>query len=70
MSRVHVVSICNLIGTATARHWKSTTFPTDVTRLSPPFLRIESGVKTKGPELDKKVGKNYKMTGMVDYNLW
>ena len=43
MSRVHVVPFCNLIGTARARRWKSTTFPADVTRLSPPFLRREPG---------------------------
>ena len=36
MSRVHVVSFCNLIGSARARRRKSTTFPADVTRLSPP----------------------------------
>ena len=36
MSRVHVVSFCNLIGTARARRRKSTTFPADVTRFSPP----------------------------------
>ena len=36
MSRVHMVSFCNLIGTARARCRKSTTFPMDVTRLSPP----------------------------------
>ena len=36
MSRVHVVSFCNLIGTARARQWKSTTFSVNVTRLSPP----------------------------------
>ena len=33
---VHVVSFCNLIGTARPRRWKSTTLPLDVTRLSPP----------------------------------
>ena len=45
MSRVHVVSFCNLIGTARGRRRKSTTFTTDVTRLSPPplFLRREPG---------------------------
>ena len=44
MSRVHVVSFCNLIGTARARRQKSTTFPADVTRLSPPpVLRREPG---------------------------
>ena len=45
MSRVHVVSFCNLIGTTRARRQKSTTFPMDVTRLSPPpsFLRREPG---------------------------
>ena len=36
MSRIHVVSFCNLMGTTRARRWKSTTFPVDVTRLSPP----------------------------------
>ena len=36
MPRVHVVSFCNLIGTARARRRKLTTFPADVTRLSPP----------------------------------
>ena len=35
MSHVHMVSFCNLIGTARARRRKSTTFPADVTRLSP-----------------------------------
>ena len=47
---VHVVSFCNLIGTARPRQWKSTTLPPDVTRLSPPpppppppFLRREPG---------------------------
>ena len=70
MSHVHVVSICNQICTARTRCWKSTTFPADVTRLSPPFLRRESGVEAKGPELDMIVGEKYKMTEMVDYNLW
>ena len=36
MSRVHVVSFCNLIGTTRPRRRKSKTFPPDVTRLSPP----------------------------------
>ena len=36
MSCVHVVSFYNLIGTARPRRRKSTTFPPDVTRLSPP----------------------------------
>ena len=70
MSHVHVVLFCNLIGTARTRRWKSTTFPADVTRLSPSFLRRESGVEAKGPELDMIVGEKYKMTEMVDYNLW
>ena len=35
MSCVHVVLFCNLIGTARARRRKSTTFPADITRLSP-----------------------------------
>ena len=70
MSRVHVVSICNLIGTAWVRRRKSTTFPAVVTRLSPSFLRRESGVEAKGPELDMIVGEKYKMAEMVDYNLW
>ena len=45
MSHVNVVLFCNLIGTARARRRKSTTFPADVTRLSPPphFLRREPG---------------------------
>ena len=44
MSRVHVVSFCNLIGTARPRRWKSTTFPPGVNRLSPPpFVRREPG---------------------------
>ena len=49
MSRVHVVTFCNLIGTARARRRKSTTFPADVTRLSPPpsFLRREPGDEAK-----------------------
>ena len=49
MSRVHVVSFCNLIGTARARRRKSTTFPADVTRLSPhpSFLRREPGDEAK-----------------------
>ena len=34
------------------------------------LLRRESGVEAKGPELDMIVGENYKMTEMVDYNLW
>ena len=38
---VHMVSFCNLIGTARARHWKSTTFPVNVTRLSPPVVFVE-----------------------------
>ena len=42
MSHVHVVLFCNLIGTARARHRKLTTFPVDVTRLSP-LLRREPG---------------------------
>ena len=42
---VHMVSFCNLIGAARPRQRKSTTFPPDVTRLSPPlpFLRREPG---------------------------
>ena len=44
MSHVHMVSSCHLIGTGRARRWKPTTFPTDVTRLSPPpVLRREPG---------------------------
>ena len=45
MSRVHVVSFCNLIGTARARRRKLTTFSADVTRLSPSsvFLSREPG---------------------------
>ena len=35
MSRVHMVLFCNLIGPARTRRRKSTTFPADVTRLSP-----------------------------------
>ena len=45
MVHTPVVSFCNLVGTARAR--KSTTFPTDVTRLSPPFLRREPGDEAK-----------------------
>ena len=53
MSRVHVVSFCNLIGAARARHWKSTTFPADVTRLSsPPVFEERAGDEaTKGRRL-------------------
>ena len=36
MSRVYMVLFCKLIGSTRARGWKSTTFPADVTRLSPP----------------------------------
>ena len=44
MSCVHVVSFCNLIGTARERRRKSIAFPTYVTRLSPPpFSRREPG---------------------------
>ena len=46
LSRVHVVSFDNLIGTTRARQQKLTTFPADVARLSPPpppFLRREPG---------------------------
>ena len=40
MSHVHVVLFCDLIGTTKARRQKSTAFPPDVARLSPPpFLR-------------------------------
>ena len=51
MSRVNMVSFCNLIGTARARRRKSTTFPADVTRISPPppsFLRREPGDDARG----------------------
>ena len=34
MSRVHMVSFCDLIGTVRARRQKMATFPADVTRLS------------------------------------
>ena len=36
VSRVHMVSFCDLIGTTRARCRKLTTFPADSTRLSPP----------------------------------
>ena len=38
---VHVVSFCNLIGTARARRRKSTNFPADVTTLSLPSISEE-----------------------------
>ena len=48
MSCVHVVLFCNLIGTDRARRRKSTAFPSDVTRLSPPtFLKRELGNKAR-----------------------
>ena len=48
MSHVHVIPFCNLIGTARTRHRKSTTFPADVTRLSPSLvLRREPGNEAK-----------------------
>ena len=50
MSRAHVVSFCNLIGIARARGRKSTAFPADVTRLSPPhvFWGESLGTRLKG----------------------
>ena len=47
MSCVHVVLFCNLIGTAKARQWNSTTFPMDVTRLSPPPRFSEESLETR-----------------------
>ena len=45
---VHKVLFCKLIGTATARHWKLTNFPTDVTRTSSsPIFRREPGNEAK-----------------------
>ena len=62
MSCVNVVLFCNLIGTTRARCRKSTTFPTDFTRLSPPpFLRKEPGNKTicNVPSEQSTVPHNY-----------
>ena len=48
MSRVHVVSLRNLIGTARARRRKLTTFPRMLPdSLLPPFLRREPGNEAK-----------------------
>ena len=67
MSRVHVVLFCNLIGTARARRRKSTSFPADVTRLSPPpsFSRREPGDEARGyatarPWIDHSIAANVK----------
>ena len=44
---VHKVLFCKLIGTTTARHWKLTNFPADVTRTSPPIFEESLGTRLR-----------------------
>ena len=69
LSCTHMISFCNLTGSAKLRHWKSTAFPASVSRLFPPLIRFSLRIKLSLPLVFSRRESWNKAIGACIYHL-